>query len=53
VANVLLRDQCAADRGEHLSMPCDHLADAVVLNALDPAHRVPLRCAPVAPIVGG
>jgi triacylglycerol esterase/lipase EstA (alpha/beta hydrolase family) len=53
VTNILLQDQCAADRGEHLSMPYDQIADADVLNALDPAHRVPLRCAPVAPIVGG
>jgi hypothetical protein len=53
VRNILLQDQCAADRGEHLSMPYDHIADADVLNALDPASPVPVVCGPVAPVAGG
>jgi triacylglycerol esterase/lipase EstA (alpha/beta hydrolase family) len=53
VTNILLQDQCALDQGEHLSMPYDHIADADVLNALDPAHAVPPACTPVLPVVGG
>jgi triacylglycerol esterase/lipase EstA (alpha/beta hydrolase family) len=51
--NILLQNQCALDQGEHLSMPYDHIADADVLNALDPAHPVAPACTPVAPVVGG
>lgn len=51
--NVLLQDQCILDLGDHLSMPYDHIADADVLSALDPAHpRHPL-CTPIAPVNGG
>src|SRR5436305_12419 len=39
VKNILLQAQCVLDQGEHLSMPYDHIADADVLNALDPLHR--------------
>ena len=53
VNNITLQDQCSLDQGEHLSMPYDHLADADVLNALDPAHPVPLVCSPVLPVAGG
>jgi triacylglycerol esterase/lipase EstA (alpha/beta hydrolase family) len=53
VTNITLQDQCPLDFGEHLSMPYDHIADADVLNALDPAHpRVP-ACYAVAPVSGG
>jgi len=53
VTNILLQQQCALDQGEHLSMPYDHIADADVLSALDPAHPVRLACTPVLPVVGG
>ena len=53
VTNILLQDQCPLDAGEHLSMPYDHIADADVLTALDPAHPVRPICTPVAPVVGG
>jgi len=53
VTNILLQQQCALDQGEHLSMPYDHIADADVLNALDPAHAVAPACTPVLPVVGG
>jgi len=53
VKNVLLQNQCILDLGDHLSMPYDHIADADVLNALDPAHPVPIECGPVAPVAGG
>jgi triacylglycerol esterase/lipase EstA (alpha/beta hydrolase family) len=53
VTNILLQSQCPLDQGEHLSMPYDHIADADVLNALDPAHPVKPACTPVLPVVGG
>ena len=53
VTNILLQSQCSLDQGEHLSMAYDHIADADVLNALDPAHPVAPACTPVAPVVGG
>jgi pimeloyl-ACP methyl ester carboxylesterase len=53
VTNITLQDQCSLDQGEHLSMAYDHIADADVLNALDPAHQVAPACTPVAPVVGG
>ncbi|HEX3910160.1 MAG TPA: alpha/beta fold hydrolase [Solirubrobacteraceae bacterium] len=51
--NILLQSQCPLDQGEHLSMPYDHIADADVLSALDPAHPLSPACTPVLPIVGG
>ena len=53
VTNILLQRQCALDQGEHLSMPYDHIADADVLNALDPAHPFTFTCTPVLPVSGG
>jgi triacylglycerol esterase/lipase EstA (alpha/beta hydrolase family) len=53
VTNILLQSQCILDQGEHLSMPYDHIADADVLNALDPAHPTTPACTPVLPIIGG
>ncbi|MBV8956141.1 MAG: lipase, partial [Solirubrobacterales bacterium] len=53
VTNITLQNQCSLDQGEHLSMPYDHIADADVLNALDPAHPVAAACTPVAPLLGG
>jgi triacylglycerol esterase/lipase EstA (alpha/beta hydrolase family) len=53
VTNVLLQNQCVLDLGEHLSMPYDHIADADVLTALDPAHPAHPLCTPILPVVGG
>jgi hypothetical protein len=53
VTNILLQQQCALDQGEHLSMPYDHIADADVLDALDPGHPVAAACTPVLPVAGG
>jgi triacylglycerol esterase/lipase EstA (alpha/beta hydrolase family) len=53
VTNVLLQDQCSLDYGEHLSMPYDHIADADVLNALDPTHQHPPVCSLVLAAIGG
>jgi triacylglycerol esterase/lipase EstA (alpha/beta hydrolase family) len=51
--NVLLQSQCVLDLGEHLSMPYDHIADADVLTALDPADPLHPLCTPIAPVLGG
>jgi triacylglycerol esterase/lipase EstA (alpha/beta hydrolase family) len=53
VTNVTLQGQCALDQGEHLSAAYDHIADADVLTALDPAHPDKPACTPVAPLTGG
>jgi len=53
VTNILLQSQCPLDLGEHLSMPYDHIADADVLTALDPANPVQPLCTPIGPVVGG
>ncbi|HEY1834757.1 MAG TPA: lipase, partial [Solirubrobacteraceae bacterium] len=53
VTNITLQRQCILDQGEHLSMPYDHIADADVLNALEPRHPVAPACSPVLPIAGG
>jgi triacylglycerol esterase/lipase EstA (alpha/beta hydrolase family) len=53
VTNILLQKQCSLDQGEHLSMAYDHIADADVLSALDPAQPQHPACTPVAPVSGG
>lgn len=53
VTNITLQDQCTLDQGEHLSMPYDHIADADVLTALDPAHPAHPACSLVLPVSGG
>jgi triacylglycerol esterase/lipase EstA (alpha/beta hydrolase family) len=53
VTNITLQQQCRLDHGEHLSMPYDHIADADVLNALDPTHPVTPGCGLVLPVIGG
>jgi triacylglycerol esterase/lipase EstA (alpha/beta hydrolase family) len=53
VTNILLQNQCSLDQGEHLSMPYDHIADADVLTALDPADPQHPACTPVLPVSGG
>ncbi|HVY95945.1 MAG TPA: alpha/beta fold hydrolase [Solirubrobacterales bacterium] len=53
VTNITLQNQCILDAGEHLSMPYDHIADADVLTALDPAHPQHPACTPIAPVAGG
>lgn len=53
VHNITLQRQCVLDQGEHLSMPYDHIADADVLTALDPANPQHPACTPVLPVSGG
>lgn len=53
VHNITLQQQCPLDQGEHLSMAYDHIADADVLTALDPADPQHPACTPVLPVSGG
>jgi triacylglycerol lipase len=53
MTNIVLQDQCPLDLAEHFEIAADPNATVLVLNALDPAHPRPLRCAPVLPFVGG
>jgi triacylglycerol esterase/lipase EstA (alpha/beta hydrolase family) len=53
VTNILLQGQCLLDFSDHLAVIYDQIALRDVLNALDPAHAVPPRCVPVAPVLGG
>lgn len=53
VTDITLQQQCPLDFGEHLSMPYDHIADADVLTALDPAHPQHPLCTPIGAVVGG
>jgi triacylglycerol esterase/lipase EstA (alpha/beta hydrolase family) len=53
VRDILLQDQCPLDQGDHLSMAYDHIADADVLTALDPADPQHPACTPVLPVSGG
>jgi Lipase (class 2) len=53
VTNILLQSQCSLDQDKHLSMPYDHIADADVLTALEPADPQHPACTPVLPVSGG
>lgn len=53
VTNITLQNQCSLDHGEHIAMAYDHIADADVLTALDPANPQQPLCTPVLPVVGG
>jgi triacylglycerol lipase len=50
--NILVQDQCATDQADHLSIAADPVAAQDILNALDPVHARPVRCALVLPAVG-
>jgi triacylglycerol esterase/lipase EstA (alpha/beta hydrolase family) len=53
VTNELVQDSCGLDFTDHIAIVYDHVADQLVLNALDPAHAKKPVCSFVAPIVGG
>ncbi len=50
--NIVVQEECALDQSEHLSIAFDPVTAYSVLNALDPRHRQPVPCVPVAPFVG-
>jgi triacylglycerol esterase/lipase EstA (alpha/beta hydrolase family) len=52
VTNITLQNQCPLDLTDHLEIAADPVALADVLNALDPAHHVPVPCLVVLPITG-
>jgi triacylglycerol esterase/lipase EstA (alpha/beta hydrolase family) len=53
VTNITLQNQCGLDYADHLAVIYDPVALNDVLNALDPAHRVPVGCTLVLPVLGG
>ncbi|MBM7368510.1 esterase/lipase family protein [Gordonia hydrophobica] len=53
VRNIVVQDGCRLDHSDHLSITSNRRSAALVLNALDPAHPVPVPCVPVAPVTGG
>ncbi len=50
--NITVQDQCPLDFSDHLSVIADPVTGADILNALDPAHPVPVPCSLVLPVVG-
>lgn len=52
INNVVLQDVCKQDYSEHFQIASSRNAAQVVLNALDPEHPRPIRCALVLPFVG-
>ena len=53
VTNITLQNQCALDFADHLAVIYDPVALNDVLNALDPAHQIPVGCTLVLPVLGG
>jgi pimeloyl-ACP methyl ester carboxylesterase len=53
VNNVVLQTGCPIDFADHLAIIYDRRALAVTMNALDPAHPVPVPCTLVLPVNGG
>jgi triacylglycerol esterase/lipase EstA (alpha/beta hydrolase family) len=51
--NIVLQDGCEVDLSEHLTVAYNPRVARIMLNALDPAHRKPVPCTPVAPVIGG
>ena len=52
VTDITLQDQCPLDLTDHLEIAADPVALADVLNALDPAHHMPVPCLVVLPVTG-
>ena len=50
--NHILQDLCPQDYSDHLSINSDPVAARLVLNALDPAHSVPVECTVTLPAIG-
>jgi triacylglycerol esterase/lipase EstA (alpha/beta hydrolase family) len=50
--NITVQDQCRLDFSDHLSVIADPVTGADILNALDPAHPVPVPCSLVLPVLG-
>ncbi|HEY2578319.1 MAG TPA: alpha/beta fold hydrolase [Streptosporangiaceae bacterium] len=52
VTDITVQNQCSLDASDHLELSYDPVALADMLNALDPAHPVPVPCVPVLPLTG-
>jgi triacylglycerol esterase/lipase EstA (alpha/beta hydrolase family) len=52
VTNITVQNQCPLDLSDHLEIAYDPVALADALNALDPAHPVPVPCMTVLPVIG-
>jgi triacylglycerol esterase/lipase EstA (alpha/beta hydrolase family) len=50
--NIVVQNQCPLDFADHVAMAFDPTVGQDVLNALDPAHRKPVPCHLVLPVVG-
>ncbi|AHH96356.1 lipase family alpha/beta hydrolase [Kutzneria albida] len=44
ITNLVLQDQCPTDLSEHVLEAVDPVVGQDILNALDPAHAVPVNC---------
>ncbi len=51
VTNITLQNQCVLDFVDHIGIAFDPIALTDMLNALDPAHHVPVPCFYVGPAV--
>ncbi|WP_425323579.1 esterase/lipase family protein [Gordonia zhaorongruii] len=52
VENVVVQDGCRLDHSDHMSITSNRRSAAMVLNALDPAHRRQVPWVPVTPVRG-
>lgn len=50
--NIVLQNVCPLDLSEHFQIVASPVAAALVLNALNPAHRIKVPCRLVLPFVG-
>lgn len=50
--NIVVQDECSEDYSDHLAIAASVRSQAYVLNALDPAHPIPVPCVPVVPFFG-
>lgn len=47
-----MQDHCRTDYSEHFEIAADPVAAQIVLNTLDPRHRLPVPCMVVLPFIG-
>jgi pimeloyl-ACP methyl ester carboxylesterase len=50
--DIVVQNQCPIDFAEHIAVAFDPTVGQDILNALDPAHKKPVPCRLVLPIVG-
>ena len=52
MTNEIVQNYCKTDFAEHFEIVADPVAQALVLNALDPAHKRAVPCTLVLPFIG-